>query len=94
MLETDAEHRVTKEGERARRRANWVDFLVPIPFFCLPYVVSGAAPRAALAAGCLITWFMIMRPSWRGLQGFYASSLLLLHFLTWTTIAVIARFLD
>jgi len=78
----------TSGNLRPWQRLNWIEGLLPIPFLCMPYVVTAAAPRASLAALSLCLWLLLMRPTWKGLSGFYASSLLLLHALFWLIVAV------
>ncbi len=67
---------------------NGIDYLLPIPFLCLPYVANSATARATLAVVCLLLWFILVRPNWRGVQGFYTTILLLLHCLFWMFIAI------
>ena len=70
---------------------NWGDFLLPVPFLYMPYVVNSETGRALLAAVCLIVWVVFMRPKWKVLQGFYTTVLLLLHALFRVIVAACSR---
>jgi len=77
---------------RARGRFSWIDAALPLPFLVLPYIASSADARAGLSVVCLVAWLLVIRPSWRGLQGLYGTGLLLLQASVWIASALAGRF--
>ncbi len=75
----------------ARGRFSGIDAVLPLPFLVLPYIASSAEVRAGLSVVCLVAWLLVIRPSWRGLQGLYGTGFLLLQALVWIAAAVAAR---
>ncbi|PIE23221.1 MAG: hypothetical protein CSA62_08395 [Planctomycetota bacterium] len=56
----------------------WLTVLALLPFLLLPHATTGVS-RAGLGLAALVAWGTLMRPSWRGLSGFYGTALLALQ---------------
>ena len=66
----------------------WLDLSILILLIGLPYIAADQAARPWTALGCLVGWFILVRPTWFGLIGFYGTALLLLNLLGLTVWAV------
>ena len=56
-----------------------LEVLLIFLFLCAPYFVKSADLRFGIAFVSLVLWLVVLKPSWRGLAGFYGTILLFLH---------------
>ena len=56
-----------------------LEVLLLLLFLSFPYLVKLADLRFGIALISLLFWVVVLQPSWRGLTGFYGTSLLFLH---------------